>query len=216
MAQIIVTEPDKKGSKSKLEKIFGSKTRFKLLRLFYSEPSKTYYIRELSDLIGEQVNSIRRELDNMKAVGMVVEHNASNKVYYGLDKKFEHFEAFVQLFNKTTYRKVEQISPLERSAEVWEKMLLPIRPMVNTMLIIKRRRPDDLDLFIIGDDISERLSRWAKDLERKLSREINYVIMSAPDFEYRLSVRDKFLIGVLNSEYAVIIDDYGIIKKEGA
>jgi len=201
----------------KLDKIFGSKTRAKLLRLFYGDPSKTYYIRELSDIIGEQVNSVRRELDNMKSIEMLAEHNVSNKIYYGLNKKFEHYEAFIQLFQKRTMAlKADTIPQLTTVIETWENLLIPVRPMVNALLIMQRRRHDGLDLFVVGDDISERLSRWTKDLERRLGREINYAIMTPDDFRYRLSVRDKFLISCLNNGYSVIVDDYGIIKSEGA
>ncbi|MCL2085434.1 hypothetical protein FWH09_00650 [Candidatus Saccharibacteria bacterium] len=212
--KIIVIEPDKqKEGGEKLDKLFGSKTRAKLLRLFFTEPNKTYYIRELSDTIKEQVNSIRRELDNMKSIGMVMEHNVSNKIYYGLDKKFDHYNDFIQLFSKRTYKKVEHLPSLEQSAEVWEKLLLPVRPMISALLIMKRRRPDGLDIFIVGDDIGDRISRWAKDLERKLEREINYAIMPATDFEYRLSMRDRFLLSVLSGGYTTVIDDYDLVKS---
>jgi hypothetical protein len=212
--KIIVIEPDKKPEgNEKLDKLFGSKTRAKLLRLFYGEPNRTYYVRELSDTIKEQVNSVRRELDNMKSIGMVIEHNVSNKIYYGLDKKFEYFSDFVQLFSRRTYKKVEHLPSLEQSAEIWEKLLLPVRPMISSLLIMQRRRPDGPDLFLIGDDIGDRLSRWVKDLERKLNRDINYVIMPATEFERRLSVRDKFLITVLNNGYTVVVDDYDLVKS---
>jgi Fe2+ or Zn2+ uptake regulation protein len=200
-----------KYDEQKVDKLFGSRTRAKLLRLFFSEPSRTYYIRELSENIKEQVNSIRRELDNLREIGVVVEHNVSNKIYYGLDKNFEHFSSFYNIFNKRVNKIINVTQDIDQSAEVWERYLAPVRPMVNALLLLKRRKDDDIDLLVVGDDISDRLSRWAVELERKIGREINYAILSQNDFLYRTSVRDRFLIDCLNGEYTVVVDDNQLI-----
>ena len=54
-----------------LEKLFGSKTRAKLLALFFENPDKSYYVREITRVIEEQINSVRRELTNLNALGLV-------------------------------------------------------------------------------------------------------------------------------------------------
>ena len=55
-----------------VEQLFGSKTRVKLLQLFYSNPNRSFYVREITRKIDEQINSVRRELsapfDNIPAV----------------------------------------------------------------------------------------------------------------------------------------------------
>ena len=47
-----------------LDKLFGSKTRAKLLGLLFDNPEKSYYVREITRVIEEQINSFRRELNN--------------------------------------------------------------------------------------------------------------------------------------------------------
>ena len=64
-----------------LEKLFGSKTRAKLLSLFFSNQNKSYYVREISRVIEEQINSVRRELTNLSSLGLVKIENYENKVY---------------------------------------------------------------------------------------------------------------------------------------
>jgi len=54
-----------------LQKLFGSKARVCLLKLFLLNPDEKYYIRELSRRSGLQVNSIARELDNLEAFGLL-------------------------------------------------------------------------------------------------------------------------------------------------
>lgn len=40
-----------------IEQLFGSKTRVKLLHLFYENPNRSFYVREITRKIDEQINS---------------------------------------------------------------------------------------------------------------------------------------------------------------
>ena len=55
-----------------LDSIFGSKTRVKILKLFLLNPNQKYYIRQLARDLDLQVNSIRRELENLESFGLLV------------------------------------------------------------------------------------------------------------------------------------------------
>ena len=55
-----------------LEQLFGSKTRTKLLRLFLLNPDTAYFIRELTRKIDTQINSVRRELQNLVDCGIIM------------------------------------------------------------------------------------------------------------------------------------------------
>jgi DNA-binding transcriptional ArsR family regulator len=54
-----------------LEHFFGSKTRVKLLYLFFHEPDRPFYVRELARLITIQLNAVRRELLNLERFGII-------------------------------------------------------------------------------------------------------------------------------------------------
>ena len=54
-----------------IDALFGSKTRVKLLNLFLNNPDKTFYVREITRMIDEQVNSVRRELKNLEDINVV-------------------------------------------------------------------------------------------------------------------------------------------------
>jgi len=58
-------------SASLLKALFSSQTRVKLLSTFLLHPEDEYFIRELTRLLNEQINSIRRELENLRRVGLV-------------------------------------------------------------------------------------------------------------------------------------------------
>ena len=54
-----------------LEQLFGSKTRVRILRLFLNNPSQPYYLRELTRKLKSQLNSVRREINNLGKMGII-------------------------------------------------------------------------------------------------------------------------------------------------
>ncbi len=74
-----------------IEQLFGSKTRVKLLQLFYSNPNRSFFVREITRKIDEQINSVRRELSNLLNVGIITSETNNNKLYYEVNQKFEYY-----------------------------------------------------------------------------------------------------------------------------
>ena len=50
-----------------------------------------------------------------------------------------------------------------------------------------------------------------KKIEKAEGRELNYAVMSYDDFYYRLSVRDKFVMEIMNSKHSVVVDAESIL-----
>src|ERR1700757_4305218 len=80
-----------------VEQLFGSKTRVKLLQLFYSNPNRSFFVREITRKIDEQINSVRRELSNLLSIGIITSDNTNNKLYYEVNQKFEYYEPLQQI-----------------------------------------------------------------------------------------------------------------------
>src|SRR5665213_544585 len=81
-----------------IEQLFGSKTRVKLLQLFYSNPNRSFFVREITRKIDEQINSVRRELSNLLSIGIITSDNTNNKLYYEVSQKYEYYEPLHQIF----------------------------------------------------------------------------------------------------------------------
>ena len=69
-------------------------------------------------------------------------------------------------------------------------------------------------MLIIGDDKTKILTHWAEVIEKKQGRPLNYVILSQDDFLYRRSVRDRFVLEILDMEVNELIDPEKIIKEQ--
>lgn len=55
-----------------LGKLFGSNARVKILKIFLTHPDEKYYIRQLARDLELQVNSVRRELENLEKFGLLI------------------------------------------------------------------------------------------------------------------------------------------------
>ncbi len=192
------------------EKLFGSKTRAKLLRLFFESPDKSFYVREMTRVIDEQINSVRRELLNLESIGIIKNETFDNKIYYSANNKHPFCRPLTEIFSK----KINSLSDQDIRETTWEEYCRPVKKYLKG-LIVTNRLPgqDGIDLLIIGNDKTKKLTRWAEVIEKKQGKPINYVIMSPDDFTYRKSVRDRFILDVLEMEITEIIDPEKIIKE---
>jgi len=199
-----------KESNTPIEKLFGSKTRAKLLQLFFANPTKSFYIREMTRVIDEQINSVRRELSNLESIGVIKNESFDNKVYYSANSKHPFYRPMIEIFTK----KVNTSRDHDVKETAWEEYCRPVRNYL-TGLIVTNRLPgqDGLDLLIIGNDRTKKLTRWAEVIEKKQGKSINYAIMTPEDFTYRKSVRDRFVEDILEMEITEIIDPENIIKN---
>jgi len=82
-----------------IDTLFGSKTRVKLLHLFLNNPGKSFYVREITRIIDEQINSVRRELSNMLNVGVIECDSAENKLYYQVNQRYEYYKPLRAIFS---------------------------------------------------------------------------------------------------------------------
>ena len=71
-----------------LKALFSSNTRIKLLNTFLLNTDEEFFIRELTRKLDEQINSIRRELDNLKKIGLLKSKVRNRKKYYYVNKDF--------------------------------------------------------------------------------------------------------------------------------
>ncbi len=199
-----------KENNNPIEKIFGSKTRAKLLKLFFENPGKSFYVREITRVIEEQINSVRRELMNLESVGVIRNETFDNKVYYSANPKHPFYKPLIEMFSK----EIDSIKDKDVRESTWDEIMRPVKKYLKG-LILTNRLPgqDGIDLLIIGDDRTKKLSRWAEVVEKKQGKPLNYVILSKDDFIYRKSVRDRFVMDVLEMELSEVIDPEKIIKE---
>ncbi len=196
------------------EKLFGSKTRAKLLDLFFANTNKSFYVREITRLIEEQINSVRRELMNLEGIGVIRSETFDNKIYYAANMKHQFAHAFQEMFapHKAAVAKTPEIKRQPSSS--WDDYIRPVSRYLRAMVLFNRAPGQEgVDLLLIGDDKTKKLTRWAEVVEKKQGRPLNYVILERDDYLYRISVKDRFVMGVLeDAEVGELYDPEEIVK----
>jgi hypothetical protein len=198
-----------------IDALFGSKTRVKLLHLFLNNPGKSFYVREITRLIDEQINSVRRELSNMLEVGVITSDSADNKLYYEVDQQYEFYTPFRAIFANQKVTPAVQLSH-KTAIPVWQKTIKDMRSVrvaiISGALVTGSASP--VDLLLVGDISSTKSKSLVASIEKAEGRELSYSVLTYDEFYYRLSVRDKFINSILTNKPVVLVDADNILKLQ--
>jgi len=196
-----------------IDALFGSKTRVKLLHLFLNNPGKAFYVREITRLIDEQINSVRRELSNMLDIGIITSNNADNKLYYEVNQRYSYYVPFRAIFAD---EQMEANSSKPSHEATWAEFIkeLPDLRLVIAAGVLVKGSTSGVDLLLVGEPSSQKVKNAVKEIERLEGRELNYTVISYDEFYYRLSVRDKFITQILNGKHAVLVDSDNILNMQ--
>ncbi len=181
-----------------LEQLFGSITRVKLLRLFYSNPDQSYFVRELTRKIDQRINSVRQELKNLEALGIVEQVEKNRKKYYTLVKNFPLYHELKSLILKAQLL-------VEKDFAQSISQMGQIKYLVLTGQFIGR---DDAptDMLVVGKVNRLKLKRLLHKFQQYFDQDINYTVLSSKEFEYRRQLTDRFLYNILENKKIVVID----------
>ena len=188
-----------------VEQLFGSKTRVKLLQLFYSNPNRSFYVREITRKIDEQINSVRRELSNLLSIGIITSENTNNKLYYEVNQKFEYYEPLQQIFGggvkkllKRMHPRMKQLQPMTLTKVLIDNDLKAVGQLDLVVYTGQFTRDESagVDLLIVGEVNHNALQKYVDELEKQEKKSLRYAVMTLPDFEYRHQIRDRFAVGV--------------------
>jgi len=197
-----------------LVKLFGSNARAKLLKIFLFHPNNKYYIRQLGRDLDLQVNSVRRELDNLESFGLLLsemggedneegaKRNTKEKKYYRVNKNFPLFEDLKALIVKSQIlHKDDFVKKIKKAGS--PKLLVLTGIFVN-------KSDSMVDVLIVGEMNKNELRKIIGDMEKESGREINFSLMNTAEFKYRREITDIFLYDVLDSKRVIVIDELGI------
>ena len=192
-----------------LEQIFGSKARVKLLKTFLSRPEQKYYTRQLARDLDLQVNSIRRELENLKNVGIIKEAEddvdnedikKNDKKYYQSDTDFLLFNELKQLFSKANLLSCQTFLNKFKDDE-------NIKLLILSGIFTGETRSLS-DLLIVGKIKRPKFKEQLDILEADLGKEINYTIMDEVEYNYRLDIHDIFLYKLKQGKILKLLDRF--------
>lgn len=184
-----------------IEQLFGSKTRVKLLHLFYTNPNRAFYVREITRKIDEQINSVRRELSNLLNIGLIKSDSSGNKLYYEVNQKYKHYQALRAMFTGMSGTQ-EAVVPQNDLGQRFKELGAVQLAVITGVLVRNKTAP--VDVLIVGDVNRTKTEKLMAELEEEEGTELRYTILNPDDFEYRMSLNDHFLTTVLSGKHSVV------------
>lgn len=171
-----------------LKRLFTSNTRIKLLTIFLMNPDSEFFIRELTRKLNEQINSIRRELDNLKKIGFLKTKAKNRKKYYCVNKEFILLDELKSIIIKALSSEQTIAKDLAKLGDI--KILVLCGQFVDNPT-------QNVDMLIVGNIDREVLGSYLNN-ELKTKRPVRFAIMSEEDYKYRLNCKDRFVTELLS------------------
>ena len=196
---------------SMIEQLFGSKTRVKLLQLFLANPGRSFYVRELTRKIDEQINSVRRELSNLLGIGIIKSDSVNNKLYYEVNQGYKHFKALQSIFSVEVPQ--QDVSPASQGDLLKRLQAVGSFDVVIATGVMVGKEGSDIDLILVGSSNKQKLEKLIKAVEIEEGRAVRYTVMQVSELKYRLDIKDRFMMTALSSKHMVLVDESGLIKK---
>jgi DNA-binding transcriptional ArsR family regulator len=182
-----------------LDYLIASKTRLKILRLFYQDPASQHYLREIVRIIGEEVNAVKRELDILDKARVLSKERRLNKVFYTLNPKYLLYEDFTRIFAKD--------NDLARQLIKMAGKLGKLKYLVMSIKYAKKQviREDEVYVLFVGTVVVPEVEALLASFEQPFGMPINFTVMNEQELIFRKRNNDPFLWQFLRTPKIMLV-----------
>jgi len=188
-----------------LNKLFSSKTRVEILKLFLFNTNNSFYQRQISNLTDQSIRGVQREVDKLNRIGLIEKSTQGNRIYYKVNKKCPIVEDLKNIFFKS-------VGIAEVLRDNFKEKGIKIAFIYGSYARGEESLLSDIDLMVIGDISSKELSSILSKPKKELMREINYVVFSLNEFINKVMQKDHFINSVLKDKKIYIIGSEDELK----
>jgi predicted nucleotidyltransferase len=186
-----------------LEKLFGSRTRTKLITWFFTHIEEKFFIRQLAPIIEEDHANLSRELIRLEKLGILVSERQGSQKYFQVNKGCAFVDELRGLVLKTTGIAGQLKAELETIKGARFALIY------GSFARGQETTDSDVDLLLVGNVNQDILDTALQELEKKLGRTINYVLYDWKEFKEKVSSRDGFLTDVLAGDKIILMGEIG-------
>lgn len=198
-----------------LEHLFGSKTRLKLLRIFFDHPHDSFFVRELARKMNTQVNAVRRELEHLTDAHIVTESKTSHpegaralavrqktaverrKYYHLSEDGLLNPELRSLLMKAQMFGEEKLVADLKKAGNISYMMLTGMFTEAPSAVT---------DIMLVGSVPKRAIDAIVSRFEKEYGCEVRYTLMTTKEFLYRRDIADKFLNDLMEHKYVVACD----------
>jgi hypothetical protein len=190
-----------------LEKLFDSPVKVRVLKLFLRNSNDIYRTVDVAQKTQNRLRAIKKEIEGLEEIEFLKKRRIKGKkkngkergVYYYVNPQFDFYNELRTLVLKSSPASIEKIyKNIKRLGRI--KLALLSGVFINF-------DGSRLDLFIVGNGIKKtRLENFLKKLEAEVGKTIDYSYLTTEDFNYRLSMFDRFILDILEKPHRKLIN----------
>lgn len=190
------------GKPSGLAETLFSDYRRRILALLLLRSEDHYHVREISRLTGVPAGSLHRELKLLADAGLLSRHSAGNQVRYQANRDCPIFNELAGIFRKTC-----------GLSDIIQNALQPLSPAIKAAFIFgsvakgEEKATSDVDVCVIGTTSFTDVVVALADMNRRIGREINPVVMPYDQFAAKLAAGEQFTTRIMNEPKLFLIGD---------
>ena len=180
-------------------KQFLSKNQLLLLKLFYTNPEKSFYMQEIGRILQKKPGVFQRTLNALTETGLLSSEHRAHARYFKANTSHSLYPELKKIIAKTIGAEGTLRKFFARLKEVKAALLY------GSFAKGKEHLNSDIDVLIVGNpSVENRLVREIPKLEKGLQREINYKLYSETEYRLKKSKNDPFLQEILTDRKIVL------------
>ena len=189
---------------SPLERLFESSAKVQIMKFFFRNPEESLLLKEIGKRLRSNLTKIKGEMKKLEKAGVLkTKQVSSRKKLFFVNSNFDFFNELRDLILKS--------APVSK-----EKTLKEIRKLGKIKLVLLSgvfvgNNTARADLLIVGNNINQRkLNTFIKNVEAEAGTEINCVVMTTEEFNYRYDMYDRFVRDLLDGKNELLINKLGL------
>ena len=188
--------------------ITRSRLRNKILLHFYTNPNYELYLREISVVLDEDPGNLSKEMSKLEKEGIFLSRSRGKQKYFSLNKDYPLYDELKSIIFKTIGIK-GSIQKITNEADGIATAFI-----YGSYASGEESSASDIDLCLIIDDNTfdeDKFISKISDLEKSISREVNYIYYSEDEWKDKIIQKDSFIESIKKGQKIILKgDDLGL------
>ena len=190
-----------------LKRLFGSEARVRMLSLFMLNPASEFYLREIARRLDLPPHAVTQETKRLTEIGLLIRERRGNNVYFRVNRDFPIFPELKAIILRTVGIGNRLREALAQEGDIDAAFIYGSYAKGGESL------ESDVDIFIVGDVSSRRLTPILSQLEEEIGRELNATVFTREEMSRRMNSGDHFVSSVMADRKIFLIGNEGVLES---
>ncbi len=170
-----------------LKELLISEVRVNLLKFLVKNFENEFHVRALVRELGVEINAVRRELEKLTNLNILIKNPWGNKIFYKVNSLNPYFYDLVNF----VYREEGLSNRIFKNLDSLGN--IKFVALSKEFCMGRKSSGIDLDLLVIGEPHQTALDNLISNYEKE-DREVNYSVLSEDEFLSRKRKADSFVL----------------------